>query len=233
MGKLICPICGRKQGSMIQSAFIFTGNNRYEICFECGQLVDLIRRADDFASVSEQRRILLNRMSLTEIDEDLKDYLMKYIEPEDSIKPKDIDSAIENEKKQKEEQEKEEILHKIEQNRRDIEQKRRNFLITTGFNFEGYSIKKYLGVVTNEALVGTGFFSELSNEVNDFFGLESLTNKSKLSQSKSTALYRLRDDAILEGANALIGVDFDIMTFSNNTIVTSVNGTAVWIEKDS
>lgn len=231
MGKLNCPICGKTQGVFIQSGTVFTGKNQYEICFECQRLLNQIKNCEDFDSAKEYRDNLSNRMIKKDMEQDLQEYLMKYIEPTEEMLPKDIDFAIQDKIREKKEQEEAERRKIIEENSKDLEQKQSSFLITTGFNFEGYRITKYLNVVTNEALVGTGFFSEISSEVNDFFGLESLTNKSKLSQSKSIALNRLRDDAILMGANAVIGVDFDIMTFSNNTIVTSVNGTAVVIEK--
>ena len=32
MGKLICPICRKTQGVLIQSGTVFTGKNQYEIC---------------------------------------------------------------------------------------------------------------------------------------------------------------------------------------------------------
>ncbi len=38
-------------------------------------------------------------------------------------------------------------------------------------------------------------------------------------------------NAMTVNANALIGVDFDITTFSNNIIAVSANGTAVVIKK--
>lgn len=119
-----------------------------------------------------------------------------------------------------------------EQEQKLLLQRARDFKVTTGYNFEGYKITKYLGIVTNEALVGTGIISELSSQFNDGMGTESSINKSKLSKSKQIALKRLMEDALIIGANAIIGIDYDIMTFSNNTIVTSINGTAVYIEEE-
>ena len=40
-----------------------------------------------------------------------------------------------------------------------------------------------------------------------------------------------KEKCISIGANAVIGVDFDITTFSNNIIAVSANGTAVVIKK--
>mgnify|MGYP002474615196 FL=1 len=38
-------------------------------------------------------------------------------------------------------------------------------------------------------------------------------------------------NALAINANAIIGIDFDITTFSNNMIGVSVNGTAVVVEE--
>ena len=41
----------------------------------------------------------------------------------------------------------------------------------------------------------------------------------------------LINKALHAGANALIGIDFDLMTLTQNIIVVSVNGTAVRIKE--
>ncbi len=154
-----------------------------------------------------------------------------------SIEFKTKISSLLDEKKEETRHEEELQAKKEERERRAAEESvqlreaKRSFLTSTGYNFEGYRIVEYKNVISNECLVGTGLFSDLSSEFNDLFGTESATNKSKLARSKERALDRLKNEAILMGANALIGIDFDIMTFSNNTIVTSVNGTAVVVEK--
>ena len=62
-----------------------------------------------------------------------------------------------------------------------------NFMITTGYNFEGYTIKKYLNIVHGEMVLGTGFLSEISLDVADFLGTNSNIMGGKLSQAKSIA----------------------------------------------
>lgn len=39
-------------------------------------------------------------------------------------------------------------------------------------------------------------------------------------------------NALVAGANAIIGVDFDYITFNNNILGVSANGTAVVIQKE-
>ena len=38
-------------------------------------------------------------------------------------------------------------------------------LLTSGYNFEGYRIKKYLGFCSGECALGTGFLSSLGAEI--------------------------------------------------------------------
>ena len=40
----------------------------------------------------------------------------------------------------------------------------------------------------------------------------------------------MKSETVEVGGNALIGIDFDILTFNNNMIAVSGNGTAVYIE---
>jgi len=57
------------------------------------------------------------------------------------------------------------------------------------------------------------------------------TMENKLSEAKEIVQDKLIVKAIEFGANALIGVDFDMMSLGNNVLVVSVNGTAVKVEK--
>lgn len=111
------------------------------------------------------------------------------------------------------------------------ERNRKDFKCTTGYNFEKYEITDYKEIVSGEIVLGTGIISELGGEINDLFGTTASGYQGKLAQAKNTALHIIRDKALSLGANALIGIDFDIMTIANNMIVVSANGTAVVIEK--
>ena len=108
----------------------------------------------------------------------------------------------------------------------------RSTIITTTPVLTGYKIVKYCGIVSAESNIGTGFFSEISMAAADSWGSESGMFNSKLSKAKEDAENKLIIKAVDKGANAVIGVDFDILTLSNNAIVVSANGTAVKVEKD-
>lgn len=107
----------------------------------------------------------------------------------------------------------------------------KNLKLTTGFNFEGYKIIDYLKVISAETVLGTGFLSEFSASISDFFGTENESFSEKLESAKNSATKKLINKAILLNANGIIGIDYDYVNFSSNIIGVIANGTAVKIEK--
>lgn len=105
-------------------------------------------------------------------------------------------------------------------------------MLTTGFNFEGYSIKMYKGVTSGQVVLGTGFLSEFTAEFADFFGVSSNKFADKLESAKNAAVQRLINKSVSLGGNAIIGLDFDYIVFATNMIGVIANGTSVIIEKD-
>lgn len=104
-------------------------------------------------------------------------------------------------------------------------------IVTTGYDFEGYFIKKYITVVQSEVVLGTGFLSEFSAGVSDMFGIASATMENKLSEAKYRAQRQLIKRSIKTGGNALIGISISITTLRNNMLVISSMGTSVVVEK--
>lgn len=125
----------------------------------------------------------------------------------------------------------EQIIKRIVENESLLEEARKKMLFTNSFNFEGYKITEYIKLVSGEVVLGSGFLSELSAQVNDFLGSNSTEFERKLSKAKMVAQNKMIADAETVGANAIIAIDFDIMTLAGNIIVVSANGTAVKIEK--
>lgn len=106
-----------------------------------------------------------------------------------------------------------------------------NYMITTGYNFDGYKIIHYDGVISGQTVLGTGFLSEFTASFADFFGEQSNAFANKLELAKNAATEKLIKKSIVKGSNGLIGIDFDYITFSNNMIGVIANGTSVTIEK--
>ncbi len=118
-----------------------------------------------------------------------------------------------------------------------------SMLISSGFNFEGYSITKYSGYISGDDAVSMdrpthGWFNSGSKDV----GADLLTG---LSRIRRNALEELKEAAYALGCNAVIGVDFDYLTMDPETASSSggtlylpflfavtANGNAVVIEKN-
>ena len=113
----------------------------------------------------------------------------------------------------------------------EYEQALANHIFTTGYNFEGYRIIEYLGLVSGESVIGTGYISDLKAGFSDLFGVESEAYSNKIKYVKKAALYDLLHESVEKGGNATIGISYDYVTFSGNMIGVSVNGTCVKIEK--
>lgn len=106
-----------------------------------------------------------------------------------------------------------------------------NYMLTTGYDFSGYRITKYIGIVSGQVVLGTGFLSEFTASFADFFGEESNMFAEKLEKAKNAAIEKLIIKSADKGGNAVIGVDFDYITFHGNMIGVVANGTSVIIEE--
>lgn len=142
-----------------------------------------------------------------------------------------------DELKQKQEKERELFNKKMEEEKErnqknaEILEFKKNFKVTTGYNFEGYDIINYKDIISREIVVGTGFLSELDAGISDLLGMRASGYEGKIAEAKSMALNLLKNEATKLNANAIIGIDYDITTIGNNIIIVSANGTAVEIKK--
>ena len=117
-------------------------------------------------------------------------------------------------------------------------------LITSGFNFDGYTITRYSGYISGDDAIqiprGQGGLFNTVTDVGDSL-MKSLV------QIRRNALAELKEAAYTLGCNAVIGVDFDYLTLDPETATggggtlylpyvfgVTANGNAVVIErKDS
>lgn len=106
------------------------------------------------------------------------------------------------------------------------------FLVTTGYSFDGYAIGTYNGVMSHSVVQGTDFFTDMAGAFSDIWGARSKSFSKKLEDARKAALEGLEKEAILNGANALIGVDFDYIILAGNMLGVVANGTAVTIKKN-
>ncbi len=117
------------------------------------------------------------------------------------------------------------------QQQEDYANRLNNHMLTSGFNFEGYRIIKYLDVVSAETVLGTGMFSTLNASFSDIFGEESSSYGKKLKEARNSAKKKAIYESTVLGGNALIGIDIDYVTFTADLIGVVYTGTSVVIEK--
>lgn len=194
------------------------------ICSEC------FEKMPEILSLLYQNKVFFEKKELRSIKEDVLNQLseQKFNQETINVVTEFLDKKIEKAKEGTLTQEELELRKKIDKEK---QERKLNFRCTTGYNFEGYKIIDYRDIISSEVVLGTGFFSEVSAQIDDFFGTTSSPYEKKISDAKNVAKDKLVFEAVEIGANAVIGIDFDIMTIGNNMIVVSANGTAVVIEK--
>lgn len=109
-------------------------------------------------------------------------------------------------------------------------------IITTTNNIEGYSIRRYLGVVNANVVIGTNLFSDLAASLTDVFGGRSESYKNKLTLIYDEVMKELSEKAESYHADAIVGlhVDFDEVSGGGKSMfMVSASGTAITLEKNT
>ena len=206
-----------------------------QICEKCGKKVGVF--SNDPLNLSEDRILCFDCASA--IRDDLNNlYYVKSIE-EFTLLKNEILNKSKNLYNEEITKDIEKITERIFNNTtltvsEHTEQKRKlieNYMMTTGYEFNGYKITRYMGVISGQVVLGTGFLSEFTASFADFFGEESNKFADKLETAKNAAVEKLIIKSADKGGNAIIGVDFDYITFHGNMIGVVANGTSVVIEK--
>lgn len=105
-------------------------------------------------------------------------------------------------------------------------------ILTTTPNIEGKKVKKYLGIVTGEAILGANAIKDMFANVRDVIGGRSGAYEKELAKAKDIALREMTERAEKLGANAILGVDLDYETVGQKASMLMVNasGTAAVVE---
>lgn len=106
-----------------------------------------------------------------------------------------------------------------------------NHMLTTGYDFKGYTISKYHGLVSGECVLGSGLISYLEASIANTLGTETSGYSEKMRDAKQLAVEDMVRQSIALGGNGIIGISFSISNLLSNMIGISVNGTSVTIEK--
>jgi uncharacterized protein YbjQ (UPF0145 family) len=105
-------------------------------------------------------------------------------------------------------------------------------IVTTTNEIDGKRIRKYLGLVTGEAILGANVFKDFFAGIRDIVGGRSAAYESELRKAREIALSEIQQVATGLGANAIVGVDIDYETVGaqGSMLMVSISGTAVVTE---
>lgn len=105
-------------------------------------------------------------------------------------------------------------------------------IMTTTNHLDHKEVKKYLGIVTGEAILGANIFKDLFAGIRDIVGGRSGAYEKELQSARKIAFEEMEMKANSVGANAIMGIDIDYETIGANgsMLMVSVSGTAVLAE---
>jgi len=104
-------------------------------------------------------------------------------------------------------------------------------LFTTTSNIETHTIRKYVGVVCGEAILGANIVSDFVSGVTDVLGGRSGTYESYIQEARLIAQREVAQKALSLHANAVIGLKFDYETIRGSMLMVACSGTAVIVEE--
>jgi uncharacterized protein YbjQ (UPF0145 family) len=105
-------------------------------------------------------------------------------------------------------------------------------IMTTTNNLEGKEVKRYLGIVTGEAILGANIFKDFFAGIRDIVGGRSGAYEKELKEARKIAFEEMELKANSVGANAILGIDIDYETIGPNgsMLMVTATGTAVSAE---
>ena len=104
-------------------------------------------------------------------------------------------------------------------------------LVVTVETIEGKPIKKTLGLVSGEAILGVNIFKDFFAGIRDIVGGRSAAYEVELRKAKDVAVQEMMQQAAELGANAVVGVDLDYENITvgqtGGMLMVCASGTAV------
>lgn len=218
----MCASCKKRFGLFLQANTLCDG--KLELCDECFKKIKLpyVEFSNSQKDVSrtglkDKGQALLKSINELSLDDDLAVQIERWIDA----------SITESEERQRQQ---EAIATLSAEQEADLRERRNKFIVTTTPTIDGYRIKKYLGIVSGEAALGTGIVSELFASIADSFGTNSLMFSNKVNAAKNEALEIMIHSALMKGATAVVGVNLDLEVTNANMFIAGANGTAVIVE---
>lgn len=210
-----CCVCAKKIG-LFGSCFPFVEECSDQVlCDDCHAMLMRLRTTGDLEEYTQMQAYFCAYLSDEKTPDAVKGYFAR-IDQEKAAKHKAM-------------QEKQEAERQYNRNLMDM-------MLTTGPNFEGYRVAKYLDIVCEEVLFKNGFLNRLSAGFEDLGGTltlkeTELSGSSELiSRARAYVTDKFRRKAAALGANAVLAVEYE-SSFGSDIVRVAIFGTAVVIEK--
>ena len=109
-----------------------------------------------------------------------------------------------------------------------------HIILTTSFFVAQKEIERELEVITAECVFGMNIFRDFFAQIVDFVGGRSEATQNVLRDARRTAMNELRREALMVGADAVIGIDLDYQELSGGEkrgmLMIVASGTAVKVK---
>ncbi len=115
-----------------------------------------------------------------------------------------------------------------------IDEIAKDVILTTESVLTGYDVIERIEIITAECVFGMNMFRDMFAGVRDVFGGRSSAAQKVLRESRRVCLTELRREALITGANAVIGVDLaynEISGDGKSMLFLVASGTACIVEK--
>ena len=114
-----------------------------------------------------------------------------------------------------------------------IDELAKDLILTTENGMAEYRVVERIEVITAECVFGMNLFKDFFAGIRDIFGGRSSSSQKVLRDARRTCLTELSREALIAGANAVIGVDLDYNEISGDgksMLFVVASGTAVRVE---
>lgn len=114
-----------------------------------------------------------------------------------------------------------------------IERLAGDIILTTEHGMAEYKITQRIDIITAECVFGMNIFKDFFASITDIFGGRSKSSQKVLRDARHTCLAELRREALMVGANAVVGIDMaynEISGDDKSMPFLVASGTAVTVE---